>query len=114
MDTVLGLQRSMAPLEFSETLDRVIFVLTRDLSVTEHACHSGDWGQVKRYAQGLCELSAEVGLMRLAMVARDLSRVADRADAAATGAVTARLVRLGEESLFALVSIADQGPDIHA
>lgn len=112
MEAVFTLRRGMAPLEFSEAIELVMFTLTRDLAVIERAAIDDEFERVRIIAQGLQDLSKEVGLMRLASVASDLVQVATANDPAAVGAITGRLVRLGEESLFSLVSVADGGPDI--
>ena len=50
----------------------------------------------------------QVGLADFARVARDLDACLAAGDPVATGAVGARLMRLGEDSLFSVILYADQ------
>ena len=56
----------------------------------------------------LASLSEQVGLADFARVARDLGACLAVGDRIATGAVSARLLRLGEDSLFSVILYADQ------
>ena len=56
----------------------------------------------------LASLSEQVGLADFARVARDLAACLAAGDATATAAVAARLMRLGEDSLFSVMVYADQ------
>ena len=59
-------------------------------------------------ASRLASLSEQVGLADFARVARDLAACLAAGDAIATAAVGARLMRLGEDSLFSVMLYADQ------
>ena len=59
-------------------------------------------------ARALAAVAQQVGMTKLARVARDVSDLAPRHDSNALGAVMARLERIGDRSLAAVWDIADQ------
>ena len=67
-----------------------------------------DMAQLLGLASRLAGLSEQVGLADFARVARDLRACIEAEDPIATGAVAARLLRLGEDSLFSVMLYADQ------
>ena len=75
------------------------------LSRLEKALAKGDAVEAARLAMRLASLSEQVGLADFARVSRDLGACLDARDATATAAVAARLVRLGEESLFSVIGL---------
>ena len=59
-------------------------------------------------ARALAAVAQQVGMTKLARVARDVAQLATTADSPALGAVMARLDRLGDRSLVAVWDISDQ------
>ena len=69
---------------------------------------AGNAAEAQVLASRLASLSEQVGLADFARVARDLGVCLAARDAVATAAVAARLMRLGEDSLFSVMLYADQ------
>ncbi|HEU0223481.1 MAG TPA: Hpt domain-containing protein [Paracoccaceae bacterium] len=106
-DMVRVLRRTIGTVESSELVEDAAFQLCERLSRLEALIARGDLEGVHRLAHSMVGVSGQVGLMRLASVARDLMLCAMRGDRVAVRAVGARLTRLGEESLFALARFVD-------
>lgn len=73
------------------------------LSTLEAAWRSGEFSRLGRLADTLMELSFELGLTMVARIAGETARLASGGDDIALAAVVARLVRVGESSLAAMI-----------
>lgn len=102
------LRQSLGDARCREVVEEVVFHLTDRLTRLEAAMGDGNVAEAVRLAARLASLSEQVGLADFARVARDLGACLDAGDANATAAVAARLVRLGEDSLFSVIVLADQ------
>jgi hypothetical protein len=87
------LRQSLGPKRCREVVEEVVFHLTERLTLLEKALEAGDTVEGFRLA---------------ARLARDLCACLDAGEPNAIAAVAARLVRLGEDSLFSVISYADQ------
>jgi hypothetical protein len=101
------LRQSLGPKRCREVVEEVVFHLTERLTLLEKAVSAGDVAEAGRLAARLASLSEQVGLSDFARVARDLCICLDARDETATAAVAARLIRIGEDSLFTAVHYAD-------
>ncbi|MGB5864511.1 MAG: hypothetical protein WBG95_09430 [Sulfitobacter sp.] len=63
--------------------------------------------QLRKHARSLIAISDQVGMQRLAQVARDVTDCVDAQDEIATAATLSRLLRIGERSLSAIWSMDD-------
>ncbi|QDL91981.1 Hpt domain-containing protein [Paroceanicella profunda] len=90
-----------------ELMEDASFQLAERLSRLEQLVADHDLPGLHRLAHGLTGLAGQVGLMQLSSVSRALADCARRGDHVAVPAVAARLVRLGEESLFSLAGFID-------
>jgi hypothetical protein len=104
---IVVLRQSLGPQRCREVVEEVVFHLTERLTLLEKALRDGDAAEAFRLSARLASLSEQVGLADFARVARDLCGCLDGGDPNATAAVAARLVRLGEDSLFSVISFAD-------
>jgi hypothetical protein len=102
------LKQSLGHDRCREVVEEVVFHLTDRLGRLEQALGLGDVPEAVRLATRLASLSEQVGLSDFARVARDLGLCLDAGDANAIAAVAARLQRLGEDSLFSVIVLADQ------
>jgi hypothetical protein len=102
------LRQSLGPQRCREIVEEVVYHLAERLSRLEKAIARADRAEAMRLAARCASLSEQVGLADFARVARDLCLCLEAADTTATAAVAARLIRLGEDSLFSVVSLADQ------
>lgn len=105
---IVVLRQSLGPKRCREVVEEVVFHLTERLTLLEAALKDGDLAEASRLSSRLASLSEQVGLEQFARVARDLGACLDRGDRTALAAIAARLIRLGEESLFTVISYADQ------
>jgi hypothetical protein len=105
---ILVLRQSLGDERCREIVSEVVFHLTDRLGQLQTALDHGDAAEAQVQASRLASLSEQVGLADFARVARDLGGCLGSGDATAVAAVAARLMRLGEESLFTVVLYADQ------
>lgn len=101
------LRQSLGERRCREVVEEVVFHLTDRLGLLAVALEAGDATEAQVLASRLASLSEQVGLADFARVARDLGGCLAAGDAQATAAVAARLKRLGEESLFAVMLYAE-------
>lgn len=105
---IIVLRQSLGDRRCREVVEEVVFHLTDRLGMLRVALSEGRDADAQAIAARLAGLSEQVGLADFARVARDLDACLARGDRIATGAVSARLLRLGEESLFSVILYADQ------
>jgi hypothetical protein len=105
---ILGLRQSLGDQRCREVVSEVVFHLTDRLGLLQTALGAGDSAEAQVLASRLSSLSEQVGLSDFARVARDLADCLESGDEVAVAAVGARLMRLGEESLFSVILYADQ------
>ena len=105
---ILVLRQSLGDQRCREVVSEVVFHLTDRLGLLQAALVAGDAAEAQVLASRLASLSEQVGLAAFARVARDLVGGLAANDPAAVAAVGARLVRLGEESLFSVILLTDQ------
>jgi hypothetical protein len=101
------LRQSLGASRCREVVEEVVFHLTERMSRLEAALIAGDVPEAVRLAARLASLSEQVGLADFSRVARELGTCLDAGDATATAAVLARLLRLGEGSLFSVIVLAE-------
>ena len=108
MARLLVLRQSLGDERCREVVEEVVFHLTDRLGQLRAALADADHAVAQTIACRLASLSEQVGLADFSRVARDLRTCIVAEDLPATGAVGARLMRLGEESLFSVLVYADQ------
>jgi len=89
-------------------VDGIVFEISDLLCQVERAAGREDFDVLPSLLTRLRTLAAQVGLVCMTDVASDLSECAESYDRVAVASVTARLIRLGEDSLFALIEYADR------
>ncbi len=102
------LRQSLGDQRCREVVEEVVFHLSDRLALLQTALATGDVAGARTLASRLASLSEQVGLADFSRVARDLVACLNAEDATAVAAVGARLVRLGEDSLFSVILYADQ------
>ena len=105
---IMVLRQSLGDQRCREVVEEVVFHLTDRLTLLQIALDERDAAQAHVLASRMASLSEQVGLADFARVSRDLCRCVSAGDPAAIGAVGARLMRLGEDSLFSVLLYADQ------
>ena len=108
MNRLLVLRQSLGDERCREVVEEVVFHLTDRLNQLQAALEAADTADAQVLSARLASLSEQVGLADFARVARDLAECLAAGNAIATAAVAARLLRLGEDSLFSVILYADQ------
>ena len=102
MKRVLGERRSRS------VVDGIVFEITEILCGIERQVGERQLDGLNDRVCRLVELSTQVGLVCMADVATDMLDCLDTENDVALAAVTCRLIRHGEESLFALIDFTDR------
>ena len=89
-------------------IDQMIFKTTDGLCQIENALNAGKTDTALELAKELIQDSASAGMICINDVAYDLTDCITSGDDVASKAVLARLLRVGEESLFALIDYSDR------
>jgi hypothetical protein len=105
---IVILRQSLGDQRCREVVEEVVFHLSDRLGLMQKALGAGNVAEAQVLASRLACLSEQVGLADFARVARDLCHCIEADDGVAVAAVGARLIRLGEESLFSVMLYADQ------
>lgn len=107
-DAVQMLKRELGEKRCRTVVDTIIFEITDALCRIERLVASGSLEDVATHVTKLSELSAQVGLICMIDVANDLNEAVLTNDGPACAAISARLIRLGEDSLFSLIEFTDR------
>jgi hypothetical protein len=105
---IMVLRQSLGDQRCREVVEEVVFHLTDRLGLLQGALADGNAADAQALASRLASLSEQVGLADFARVSRDLCDCLAAGDRVATAAVGARLIRLGEDSLFSVMDYAEQ------
>ncbi len=105
---ILILRQSLGDQRCREIVEEVVFHMTDRLGLLQTAFEENDLEDVSILASRLAGLCEQIGLVVLARVARDLVQCVAVGDTNAISAVGARLIRLGEDSLYSVMVYADQ------
>ena len=105
---IVVLRQSLGDRRCREVIEEVVFHLTDRLTLLQAALDAGNTADAQPLAARLASLSEQVGLADFARVARDLCACLHAGDTIASAAVSARLLRLGEDSLFTVMDYADR------
>lgn len=108
--TMDQMRLSMGDIRFLEVIEEATFQLVEKLCQVERAVALRDMAGVARHAQRIRLLSSQIGLEDFATVSRDVQTCAEIGDITALDAVSARLSRVGETSLFTILRMADCHP----
>jgi hypothetical protein len=107
LEAIHVLQTSLGIEPSRDVIERAAFEISDRLFRLELALHDDNLALASRLAVSLIGVSAQIGLLAFSDVARDLSRCIARQDTIAIQAVSARLLRLGDTSLFTAVEFSD-------
>jgi len=107
-DAIQALKRSVGEKRCRTVLDGMIYGITDGLCQVERAVQAKTYDALPESLPQLRVLSGQVGLVCMADVLGDLEQCVEDGDEVAIHAVTARLIRIGEDSLFNLIEFADR------
>lgn len=100
------LLQNLGPKASRDVIERAVFEISGRMSNLQEALSEGELGHVRTIALRLTAISRQIGLVEFSDVATDLVQCIGRNDITATYAVAARLIWLGESSLFRAVRFA--------
>lgn len=102
-DVRIRLEAAVGPVRSREIMSDACFEIVERLTRFEVAAASERWREAQRLARGVAAIAAEIGLPELSSAAWGAADSATGGDAVARGATRARLIRVGEGSLDALL-----------
>jgi hypothetical protein len=100
------LLQNLGPKASRDVIERAVFEISGRMSNLQEALSEGELGHIRTIALRLTAISRQIGLVEFSDVATGLVQCIGRNDITATYAVAARLIRLGESSLFRAVRFA--------
>jgi hypothetical protein len=100
MESVRVLRRSLGDEKCDEILQDSVFQIADRLSRLEKAVKAEDLPEIYRHCLALVGTAEQVGMVGVSFVARDLMNCVCVGNLTAIHAVAARLIRIGEDSLF--------------
>jgi hypothetical protein len=102
-----SLQNALGREPSRDIVERAAYELSDRLHRLEVALYNGDLVQTAKLSSGLIGISEQIGLCTFARIAKDLVDAINHTDIVAIAAISNRLIRHGEESLFKVVDYAD-------
>lgn len=102
------LYRQLGPVGADKVVNHALEELASLLTRLPVDYNDAQMGALSDGARALAAVAQQVGMTKLARVARDVADLAPRHDSNALSAVMARLGRIGDRSLVAVWDIADQ------
>ena len=105
---VLEMKRVLGERRCRTMIDGAVFEITESLCEVERLVGAQNYSEIEERACRIIELSTQVGLVCMADVAADLLDCVENRNDVALAAVTHRLIRHGEEGLFALIDFTDR------
>ncbi|PIB23287.1 hypothetical protein BFP76_08540 [Amylibacter kogurei] len=94
------LQREMGLQNCQDVVERAVLELSDRLWNLENQLKKHNLPEVQRIANSLIAISQQIGLTEFASVAQSLANSISHADQTTVRAIAARLLRVGEVSLF--------------
>lgn len=105
---VQRLKRELGEKRCRSVVDGVIFEITDTMCAIERRVTTRNYVGLRETLFRLQDLANQTGLVCLVDVTNDLLEVLRQEDDVAIAAITARLIRLGEDNLFALIEFTDR------
>ena len=106
-DAITILQESLGVESGREVIERAVFEISDRLCRLELALCDSELEVVDKLSASMVAMSSQIGLVVFAQVAQGLSHVIQENDYVAAAALSGRLLRLGESSLFCAVELAN-------
>lgn len=107
-ESVRVLRQSLGKGKCEEILEESVFQIADKLSMVESALRDRDFPEIYRHCLVLVSTAEQIGMVGVSYVARDLMNCIKVGNVTAINAVAARLVRIGEDSLFSAHDLADR------
>ena len=109
-DIVGALKTSVGGKRYSEIVEDVVFSLTEKITSLMNDARSRDFSHAERQAAKIGVIARQIGLNGVAGVAAAAQDCALRQEYIALSAVSVRLARMAERSLFSVIEYDVQAP----
>jgi len=106
-DPIQRLKRELGEKRCRAVVDRMIFEVTDALCKVERMIAEREFEAAKNLLDKVGDVSGDLGLVCLTDVAMDLKGCLNAEDWVSVAAVSGRLIRLGEDSLFSLIEFTN-------
>ena len=106
-DRLAGMYAQLGECSAEDAVCRAMEDLAVRLASAERLHRAGDWGGLAAAARGILPIATEIGMPLLGQVTRDVCSCLESGDAVALVATLARLLRVGERSLYAVWDLQD-------
>lgn len=107
-DPIQRLKRELGEKRCRAIVDGMIFDVTDALCKIERLIADGEFEKATEFLDRVGDVSSDLGLVCLTDVAADLKGCIDEKNWVAAAAVSGRLIRLGEDSLFSLIEFTNK------
>jgi len=109
-EVVGALKASAGAQRYSEIIEDVVFSLTEKVTALMSNARSRDFRKAERQSAKVGVIARQIGLKGVSSVAAAAQDCANRKDYTALSAVSVRLARMAEQSLFSLIEFDAQAP----
>lgn len=109
-EIVGALKASTGDQRYSEIVEDVVFSLTEKITALMGDARARDFAKAERQAAKIGVIARQIGLAGVAGVAAAAQDCASRSDYTALSAVSVRLARMAERSLFSIIEFDVQAP----
>ncbi|MBL1437137.1 MAG: hypothetical protein COB08_013185 [Rhodobacteraceae bacterium] len=109
-EIVGALKASTGAQRYSEIVEDVVFSLTEKITALMSDAREREFTQAERQAAKIGVIARQIGLKGVAGVAAAAQDCAERSDYTALSAVSVRLARMTERSLFSIIEFDAQAP----
>lgn len=106
-ETIDMLRDSLGDGPGQHVVERAAFEISDRLAGMEEALLTGDLAAVRAKAKHLAGIGDNLGMVQFAKIARDLEFCIDSRDFVAVAAISRRLLRVGEDSVFSVVDLVN-------
>ncbi len=109
-EIVGALQASVSALRYQEIVEDVVFSLTERITTLMSNARGREFNHAQRQSAKIGVIARQIGLKGVAGVAAAAQDCAARSDYTALSAVSVRLARMAERSLFSVIEFDAQAP----
>ncbi len=109
-EMVGALKASTGAQRYSEIVEDVVFSLTEKVTALMACARSRKFSEAERQAAKIGVIARQIGLKGVAAVAAAAQDCASHGDYTALSAVSVRLARVAERSLFSIIEFDAQAP----
>ncbi len=109
-EIVAALKASTGAQRYAEIVEDVVFSLTENITALMSNARAREFATAERQAAKIGVIARQIGLQGVAAVAAAAQDCASRGDYTALSAVSVRLARMAERSLFSIIEFDAQAP----